>query len=261
MANAHGDFVWYELMTTDLDGARGFYEPVAHQRIDDEGEHLPGGGEYRMVNGSAGFAGGALGLTPAMREGGARPGWVGYVGVEDVDAAVSRASELGASVLMPAFDMDGVGRMAMLADPHGAPFYVMRGASDETSEVYQPDMKDGHVAWNELLSPDPEAAFPFYAQLLGWTKGEALEMGEMGSYQMFDQHSRSIGGIMRAPPGEGAHWLYYTAVPNIDEAAGALSAQGGAMVIEPMEIPGGQFSLVARDPQGAAFGLIGPRKA
>lgn len=260
MTNAHGDFIWYELMTTDLDAARAFYDPVADQRLDEHGDSLPNGGEYRMVLGSTGLAGGALGLTPAMIDQGARPAWLGYVAVEDVDAALVHAVELGGTVMMPAFDMEGVGRMALLTDPHGAPFYLMRGFSEETSEVHQPDMQAGHFAWNELLSPDPEAAFAFYSALCGWTRGEALQMGEMGSYQMFDQGTRSIGGMMRAPEGEPAHWMFYTAVADIDAAAQAARAHGGEIDIGPVEIPGGAYSLMARDPQGAHFGLVGPRK-
>ncbi len=260
MTNAQGDFIWYELMTTDLNAARSFYEPVAHQRLDERGEELPAGGEYRMVVGNAGLAGGALGLTPAMRESGARPAWFGYVAVQDVDRVVSRAGELGGSALMPPFELAGVGRMAMLADPHGAAFYVLRGASEETSEVHQPDMKVGHIAWHELTSPDPEAAFEFYSTLFGWTKGEALQMGEMGTYQFFDQNGRSIGGMWPAMEGQPASWLFYTAVADIDEAARAIAAKGGALVDEPTQIPGGAYSLMARDPQGAQFGLVGPRK-
>jgi len=60
-----------------------------------------------------------------------------------------------------------------------------------------------------------------------------------------------------APPG----WSFYMRVPDIDAAAAAIAAQGGSLLVPPGEIPGGEFTLAARDPQGAAFALIGPRMA
>ncbi len=65
-----------------------------------------------------GFAGGVLGLTDEMRQHGARPIWLGYIGVDDVDATVSKIEAKGGKALMPAFDIPQ-GRIAMVADPQG----------------------------------------------------------------------------------------------------------------------------------------------
>jgi predicted enzyme related to lactoylglutathione lyase len=46
-----------------------------------------------------------------------------------------------------------------------------------------------------------------------------------------------------------------------DETAACMVWGGGTILVEPMEIPGGEFSLNVMDPQGAAFGLVGPRVA
>ena len=87
MPNAKGDFVWYELVTPDPDGARRFYGAVAGWQI---GDALPEFGGYRMIGRSdGGFAGGVLQLTEEMVSNGARPIWHGYIGVDDVDATVA----------------------------------------------------------------------------------------------------------------------------------------------------------------------------
>src|SRR5690606_30053072 len=109
------------------------------------------------------------------------PVWLGYVGVADVDAAVSKLQELGGKVHRPAWDLAGVGRMAFVADPQGAVFYVMRGASDMASNAFAP-MTDGHCAWNELYAAEQAEALAFYAAMFGWEKGDAMPMGELGDY-------------------------------------------------------------------------------
>ncbi len=261
MANAHGDFIWYELMTPDPAAAKTFYDAVVGCSMEAEGGAMPNGSEYRMIHAPDGIpAGGVLTLTEQMTSGGARPGWVGYIGVEDVDAAVEKATEAGASVHLPPMDMEGVGRMAMLADPFGAPFYVMRGTPEVGSGAYQ-TMSTGHVGWNELSTPDPEAARSFYYDLFGWTDGEAMPIGELGTYQMFDQNGQSIGGVWRTPSEEmPPSWQFYVAVDDIDRAHRAIQDGGGTALGEPQEIPGGMFSINAIDPQGAAFSIVGPRK-
>lgn len=260
MPNAHGDFIWYELMTPDPAAAKAFYENVLPWTVEAEGNTMPNGSEYRAITAPGGYVGGVLTLTPEMVSSGARAAWFGYVAVDDADAAVAKVRSAGGQVLMEPMDMEGIGRMAMLADPSGAPFYVIRGASDEESTAYR-SMKTGHVAWNEVNTSDFESARSFYHNLFGWTDGENMPMGEMGTYQMFDQHGRSIGAIMKlngeAPP---PMWLFYFAVDDIDTAHAAIHANGGQAMHEPQPIPGDMFTVSATDPQGAMFAVVGARR-
>ena len=119
---------------------------------------------------------------------------------------------------MPAMDMEGVGRMALVADPQGVPFYVMRGESDEPSTSFAP-MKPGHCSWNELSTPDQDGALAFYTGRFGWEKGDVMPMGEMGGYQFIHHDGGMIGAIMTSPPGRPAGWNFAFGVPDIDDAA------------------------------------------
>src|SRR3546814_13787397 len=78
-------------------------------------------------------------LTEDMTQGGARPGWFFYIGVDDVDATVEKVTAEGGGVIMPPWTIEGVGRMALVRDPQGNPFYVMRGASDENRTAFSRD--------------------------------------------------------------------------------------------------------------------------
>jgi predicted enzyme related to lactoylglutathione lyase len=265
MANQHGDFIWYELLTSDADAAADFYSAVVGWTAKASGQP---GMDYRFFFAGDGSdqrdgVGGFMAITPEMAEHGARPAWVGYIAANDVDAAVAKLTGLNGTVLMPAMDLEGVGRMAMVADPQGAPFYVMKGASDETSHSFAMlEPKLGHCAWNELTSSDPDAAKTFYGALFGWTKDDEMDMGPMGKYEFLRiaDGRYLLGAVMpKMPDMPVSTWTFYFRVAEIDKAAATIAAKGGSVIAEPMEIPGGEFSLVAMDPQGAAFGLVGGR--
>jgi uncharacterized protein len=265
MTNQHGDFIWYELLTSDAGAAGDFYGKVIGWTSTASGQP---GMDYRFFSSGDGSdtkdgVGGYMAITPEMAEHGARPAWVGYIAVDDVDTSLESITRHGGSVLMPAMDLDGVGRMAMVADPQGAPFYVMRGASDETSYSFAAmEPKVGHCAWNELSTTDPEAAKAFYGAQFGWTKDGDMDMGPMGKYEFLKASDGrfALGAVMpKMPEMPVSAWSFYFRVPDIDAAVETVKASGGTLLMEPVEIPGGEYSLNALDPQGAAFGLVGPR--
>ena len=259
----HGGLVWYELMTPDAKGSKRFYDAVVGWTF---GEASPEFNGYRMINRSdGGFAGGVLPLTDEMQQRGARPAWLGYIGVDDVDATTAAIEQAGGKALMPAFDIPKIGRIAMVADPQGAPFYVMKpippeGRENEQSDVFSVDQPQ-HIRWNELSTTDPDAAIAFYNRHFGWTQEGEMDMGEMGKYRFIQRGGVGIGAIMPKPAQMPVSaWTYYIGVDDIDRAAEAIKAGGGQVLNGPVEIPGGEFALNALDPQGASFGLVGPRK-
>jgi uncharacterized protein len=266
MANQHGDFIWYELLTSDADAAADFYGNVVGWTSSASGQP---GMDYRFFSSGDGSdkrdgVGGFMAITPEMAEHGARPAWVGYIAVDDVDASAAGISAAGGNILMPAMDIEGVGRMAMVADPQGAPFYVMRGASDETSYSFAAtEPKVGHCAWNELASSDPEAAIQFYTAQFGWAAAGEMDMGEMGGYHFLQaSEGRFMNGAVyqKIEADPVSHWLFYFRVENLDAAMAKVKTAGGQIYMEPIALPEGpDFSLIAYDPDGAAFGLVGPR--
>ncbi len=265
MTNQHGDFIWYELMTKDADAAGNFYGKVVGWTSTKSDQP---GMDYRFFSSGDGSdtkdgVGGYMAITPEMAEGGARPAWVGYIAVDNVDASAASITSAGGSVLMPALDLDGVGRMAMVADPQGAPFYLMKGASDETSHSFAAtEPKVGHCAWNELATSDPEAAKVFYSAQFGWAKDGEMDMGPMGAYEFLKASGNrfGLGAVYQmVPEDDHSHWLFYFRVANLDDAMAAINALGGKIHMEPVPVPErADFSLIAYDPDGAAFGLIGP---
>ena len=262
--NGEGGFIWYELMTPDPAASKKFYDAVVGWSI---GENSVAPGiEYRMIGRSdGGNAGGVLTLTDEMREGGARPIWLGYLHTSDVDAKVEAIKADGGKVMMEPWDQPGVGRLAMVTGPEGAPFYLMdpippEGDPNAKSDVFSVDQPQ-RVRWNELWSSDPEGSVGFYKSRFGWAQEGEMDMGEMGKYRFVQHDGVNIGAVMRTMPDmPQSMWNFYVGVDDIDRAAEAVRSGGGQVVNGPMEIPGGEYALNGADPQGALFGLVGPRK-
>jgi predicted enzyme related to lactoylglutathione lyase len=254
-----GSHVWYELMTTDPDGAKAFYDKVVPGWS--IGERVPGDQDYRMIGRSdGGFAGGVLGLNADMLQHGAKPVWMGYVGVNDVDDTVAKAEAKGGKTLMPAFDIPQ-GRIAMVADGQGNPIYIMKPVPppekpDAQSDVFSPDAEQ-RVSWNELSTSDPAAARKFYTELFGWGSDEFMDMGPMGEYRFLDRDGLRIGALCGTMPGASGAWRYYIRVPSISASVEAVKANGGTIAIGPHEVPTGDHIVIGSDPQGAEFALVG----
>lgn len=256
MTNRQGIPIWYELITPDADATQRFYGAVLGWGF----EPMPPTPDmdYRIAstNGTA-----VAGLMQAP-EGQPMPRrWLVYFGVEDVDRSAKEAGEAGASVHIPPTDIPEVGRFAFLADPQGALFYVMRGASDEDSQAFQCGEKvpQGHAVWNELTAPDPDAALAFYGTLLGLRKEGGMPMGDLGDYSFIHAGPDCIGAMMGEVPDGQPGWMVYFSVDDIDDAVDRLGQAGGRAIQGPDEIPGGSFSVVAEDEGGVRFGLVGPR--
>jgi hypothetical protein len=260
-----GSFIWYELMTTDADAAAKFYGRVIGWSIGAPTVSSPGAKDYRMIARSdGGVAGGVLDLTSDMVSHGARPTWLGYLHVSDVDASVRAITADGGKLLLPAMDLP-VGRIAMVADPMGAAFYVMNpippaGKLNARSDVFDPSAKQ-RVNWNELASTDLPRAKAFYAKHFGFEFKETMNMGLMRDY-CFITHNGvpRIGAIMQAPKDAPFHaWLFYFGVNSIAAVKTAIETSEGKILNGPHEVPGGQWIIIATDPQGAAFGVVGPQ--
>jgi len=122
-AGNHGDIAWNELMTDDIEAAKAFYGGLMGWEA--KAWPLADGGTYWLWRRGETSLGGAMAMSGGPGEP-QRPAWTTYIAVEDVDAACDKAREMGGSVLMDPMDVPEVGRFAVLADPTGAVFGIVR---------------------------------------------------------------------------------------------------------------------------------------
>ena len=258
-------FIWYELLTTDPQGAKAFYESVVGWRIV-PGQPDPHGVEYgHIVREDGGGNGGMLTLTADMIKGGARPCWLGYLYVADIDAALVAIEADGGKVLMPKMTIE-VGSFALVTDPQEVPIYVMTPVPPTDKPEARSDVYDRwapqHVSWNELYTTDIEGAKAFYARHFGMACNDKMPMGPMGDYWFITDSTMAdaIGAMMQKPPHVPMPgWSYYIRVPGIEAAVERVKAGGGQVLAGPMEVPGGDWIINGIDPQGAPFSLVGAK--
>ena len=250
--NDRGRFVWHDLMTLDVPRAISFYTKVVGWKFE-RWDAMPG---YTLVVAAAGPVGGVMVLPEAAKAMGAPPHWLTYIGTPDADATARQAEELGATVLVPPGDLPNGGRFAILQDPLGATFAIYRA---EPGAPPHKDVapKEGEFSWHELATTNLEAGFEFYRQLFGWEKMTAMDMGEMGIYQMYGWGGVPKGGMYRKPANMPAppHWMPYATVPDAKKTAAVIASAKGMILYGPTEVPGGDWITMALDPQGAAFAV------
>jgi len=234
-----GTFSWAELVTSDADAAKGFYTEVFgwDYRDDPVGEG--------MVYSTA-----LLGGQPvaALYRGDPPPHWNCYVTVTSADNAAARAAELGASTLAEPFDVLDAGRMAVIADPTGAALCLWEPRSHIGAAVVN---APGALTWNDLITPDVEAAARFYGDLFGWA---TLEIPNAGGYRVIQNGGRSNGGMLSReviPPS----WIPYFGHEDLSGLHARAGDLGGRALSEPVAVPSGRFALFA-DPQGALFAAL-----
>ena len=249
----HGQFVWYELMTSNAAGAKGFYPAVAGWGTEDWPHS-----QYTMWTSGGIPLGGIVQLRQDQMQQGMRSAWMPYIEAGDVDETARKAASIGGRVLFGPQDIPGTGRFAVIADPQGAVFAIYHSLSP--SEGFDGDPIPGRFAWHELTTTDYRGALEFYRRLFGWEDTGSFDM-EVGPYQMYGMKGKSFGGIFNRTPEMGnmpPFWLCYIAVPDLNKAVAAAKKNGGKVLNGPMEVPGGGWIAVLNDPQGAMFALFKP---
>ncbi|HLI98423.1 MAG TPA: VOC family protein [Bradyrhizobium sp.] len=252
MANDPGYFAWYELITTDVASASAFYRDVVGW---DMREASTSSLSYGLFTAGESPAAGLMELPDAGRKMGARPRWMGYVGVPDVRAAADRVERLGGTLYVPPTDTN-IGRISVVTDPHAATFAVIDHLQI-TPQQPTDSGKLGRVGWQELLAADLEQEASFYCELFGWRK-EDTESQQADSYLSFFAGGQVIAGAFRKRPDEPVpFWLFYFNVEDLDAAAERVTAGGGQAFLNDVALSGGLWIARCVDPQGAAFALQG----
>lgn len=251
-ATGRGRFVWYDLITASAAQAVDFYTKLIGWETQKWGD---GAVPYTMWTNNSAPLGGVGELSEEDRSVGVSPHWRAYVAVEDVDATLAHAEELGGSVVQPATAISGAGSYGVLADPQGTTIGVYASAEQPSTAPWHPET--GAFSWHELVAGEYRAAFTFYRALFGWEQLEAMDMGEAGVYQLYGQDQQAYGGMftrtadMPGPP----QWLYYIMVKDVETSVALVTELGGQVVVGPLEVPGGDQIAQCIDPQGAMFAL------
>jgi hypothetical protein len=246
-----GRFVWYDLMTPDVEASKAFYTSVIGWGTTPfEVEGRP---PYTMWTAGEAPIGGVVPFRPEMQ--GMPAHWMGYVSVSDVDASAEQAKQLGGKLLNPPTDIPTVGRFAVIEDPQGAYIAIFKDANPpQTVPPFAP--KKMEFSWHELATTDWRAAGDFYQTMFGWETISENDMGEFGIYEIFGQGGAQYGGMFTKPTEMPmTAWCYYVRVEDVKKTAETVKQNGGQVINGPMEVPGGDWIAQCLDPGGGFFAV------
>jgi hypothetical protein len=247
-----GLFCWWELGTTDTDGAKAFYTSIFGWSFFDS----PMGPEfvYTTFTYDGKSVGSCYKQMPEQVTQGVPPNWLSYVRVLSADETAAKVTEAGGTVLMAPMDVAEHGRMAVIQDPTGAVFGLWQTNQHTGAQLAN---AVGGVCWTELATHDTEAAKAFYSAVFGWVP-ETSDMNGM-AYTQFKHGNHTAAGMMQITEDWGpvpSHWSPYFTVADADATAEKVTANGGKLLMPPQDIPGiGRFSVLD-DPQGAKASFI-----
>ena len=233
-----GTFSWAELATSDAEPAKGFYTELFGWEYDDN----PAGDDqvYSMAKRDGQY-------VAALFSADQPPHWNCYVTVASADDAAVAAKDAGGTVTAEPFDVMDVGRMAVITDPAGAALCLWEPRAHIGATLVN---TPGSLTWNDLVTPDPEAAEQFYGTLFGWT---FEEIPGAGGYRTIRNGDRMNGGIMPTQDGPPT-WLPYFGHEDVDRLTGEIEGLGGRLHNGPVQMPQGSIAVLG-DPQGAVFAV------
>jgi len=241
---------WVDLTTPDVDAASRFYGELFGWTTEAAGPPEETGG-YAMfqLNGKN-----VAGVGPP--QGGDQPPmWATYVSTDDADGVAAKARDAGAMVLVEPMDIMDAGRMAFVMHPAAGAIGMWQPKRHMGAQLVN---EPGALTWNELQTRDPDGAKAFLSATFGWQPDDQ-DFGGM-TYTVLNLGDAGIGGMMRmsdeVPAEAPAFWMTYFEVADCDASAAKAQELGGAVVVQPADIPGvGRFAIIT-DPAGATFGVI-----
>ncbi len=184
-------------MGNDLKAAVDFYTGVVGWNAKDAGMGFDF--DYQIVWTGSTMVAGMMDVPEEAKAMGAKPSWLGYIWVEDVDKALPKLTAAGGKVYKPPADIPGVGRFAVVADPDGAALMLLRDAGGNPPPPPPPGTP-GLIGWRELHAGDGAGVFAFYSSQFGWKKDRDFDMGPMGVYHIFNAGDGQQGGIFTKTP-------------------------------------------------------------
>lgn len=246
-----GKFVWFDLVTTDVAGARRFYGELLGWTFEQTGTDQDA---YTLATvAGAPVAGIARRPVAAKQQQASR--WVSFISVADVTAGARQVTASGGRLLIPEQVVAGRGTMVVLADPDGAPFGLIDSVSGDPPDVMA---EVGEWIWAVYQSPDAGSAAAFYQDIGGY---EVIDDDRFPGTPHFllaaDGYTRA--SLAEIPPERlelRPAWLYFVRVSDIKASLAQVVRLGGKVLVETRpEALNGRIAVIT-DPGGAPLGLM-----
>jgi predicted enzyme related to lactoylglutathione lyase len=247
-----GEFSWTDLGTKDVAGAKKFYQGLFGWKGEDF-PMGPGDERYTIMRLKGKDVCGLYPMPGEHKKMKSPPSWLAYVAVKDVDVSVKKAKAARGKLVMGPMDVMGQGRMAIVVDPTGAGIALWQAAGHSGAAL---EGVPGAVTWHDLNTLKPKAAGKFYTSVFGWKLSKQDIDGQ--PYFLFKLGKESVCGMWpeptkKLPPSWLTHWKVAVCANTVKKA----KRLGGRVLLGPIGVEGMGHFAILKDPQGAAFGIIG----
>ena len=243
-----GKFAWFDLVTDDLNASRRFYGEVFGWTFNTVGEKA---GSYTFAE-LAGTRVAGLLHRPAPSGAQHNARWLALISVADPAAAVRYVQAQGGAVLVPLATIKGRGTHALLRDPEGAVFGILKSEGGDRPDTA---VAAGDFYWVDLLALDPKRAAEFYKGLAGYEASAGADETVPRVVLSADGYARA--GI--APKPEAVRqpgWMPYILVDDVRATLAKVGAAGGSVLVEPRDdVLDGNLAVIA-DPRGGVLGIV-----
>ncbi|MBX3128917.1 MAG: VOC family protein [Polyangiaceae bacterium] len=237
--------VWRELLTADVEKAKGFYGELFGWRFQDM--PMPDG-TYTVISGAKREIAGVMQLPmPELPT-----HWNTYISVEDVAATAKAVTSGGGTLFYGPAEIPEVGTLLTFADDSGAVMSAMCALSGDPEVAAQPS--PGDFCWETLSTQDKARALAFYGKVFGWKP----QPGPGGEGSVFATDSGTMVADLQVMEGVAPHWLTYVLVESLDASRTRAEKLGGSVTVPRIEVPTVGSISVIQDPAGAYLGLFQP---
>lgn len=244
-----GHFVWRELMTSDLEASKTFYNGLIGWEY--QTSDMPdGSGKYTEIKAGERMVGGMVPLS-AIGKDGVPPHWMPYVSIANIDESAAAATANGGTVAMGPTTIPTVGRMTVISDAQHAYSSCIDLETGDPPRAEK--LNQGEFCWEQLNTTDMDSAAAFYAKVYGW---QAKDFPHGGGFRVFHAGEPSVASLMPAQGGAPAHWLSYVLVDNLAKARDRVTEFGGQIVVPEVAIPHVGTIGVITDNVGCYIGLF-----
>jgi len=242
-----GKIIWHDLFTDKLKESMDFYKGLLGWDFRKFG---PGKRAYYYIT-DEGL--GVGGVTQLKSSDGTENQWVSYISVDNVDATSNYVTQHGGKVLVSPRTFEQLGKVAIFADPEGAPFGVMDSSSGDPREVLP---YVGQWVWADLFALDPKAQIEFYKGIADYTDVQN-PVTKVDLDYFLQSNNVARAGVLPTPAEDILpNWLPYVRVEDINTSITKVTQLGGTVIMHPaQQIFNGKLA-VASDPGGAVFGMI-----
>ncbi len=239
-----GQVIWHDLATPDLEQAKAFYGEVFGWTFEDKGE---GTARYSVIS----YRGEAIGgMVPMAQIAGQRGEWVCSCSATEVEKDVDKVLELGGKILGNPINMKGRGMQAVVADPQGAVFGLLRSSSGDPA--MEGEVEEGEWLYTELWAQKPEPLATFYSEILGYSIDE-VERSEI-PYWAFLKQDKAMAGLIQNPVEyTRSHWVPYIKVNDAKAMTSKAEKAGATVLLAPNPKVRNGSAAFLLDPTGAPF--------